>query len=260
MLQFLLMSFKLFAFCSFFGVTVLVPISVVANNVKNGDPSALSIIAVEDTSSYLVAYLIFTFIFSFAVFWLMYRNYDTYVRLRRQYLIRNKNTLHVRTVMVTGIPKSLRSDQKLAEYFEDLGLGAVESAYVIRHIKNLRGSVANRGTYLRKLETLYAKYWGNPVQDPNYDPDSIMDEAEVIKDYQNPQQQSNVPFIVKRKKRLTTRTGFLGLWGEKVDAIDYYTEKFTEEDDKVTELRRKKEFSLSSVGFVTFENIIGAVS
>ncbi|KAI9288206.1 hypothetical protein BC943DRAFT_318002 [Umbelopsis sp. AD052] len=258
MLQFLLMSFKLFAFCSFFGVTVLVPISVSVSHVAKNDPSALTIIAVEDSERYMIAYLIFTYLFSFVAFWLMYGNYDTYVRLRRQYLIRNKKALSVRTVMVTGIPHSLRNDQKLAEYFEDLGLGPVESAHVVRRVKNLRAGVQRRGGYLRNLETMYAKYWGNPVQDPNYDPDSILDEAETVEPSNLAKQNSNVPFIVKKKERPTTRTGFWGLWGEKVDAIDYYTEKFTSEDDKVMELRSRIDFDVSSVGFVTFENIVGA--
>ncbi|KAI8581589.1 hypothetical protein K450DRAFT_232048 [Umbelopsis ramanniana AG] len=258
MLQFLLMAFKLFAFCSFFGVTVLVPISVSVSHVAKDDPSALTIIAVEDSERYMIAYLIFTYLFSFVSFWLMYGNYDAYIRLRRQYLIRNKKALSVRTVMVTGIPKALRSDQKLAEYFEDLGLGAVESVHVVRRVKNLRAGVERRGGYLRNLESVYAKYWGNPVQDPNYDPDSILDEAEMVERSDHVKQNTNVPFIVKKKERPTTRTGFWGLWGQKVDAIDYYTEKFTSEDDKVNELRAKVDFDLSSVGFVTFENIVGA--
>lgn len=254
------MAFKLFAFCSFFGVTVLIPISVSASHVAKNDPSALTIIAVEDSEGYMVAYLVFTYLFTLASFWLMYGNYDAYVRLRRQYLIRNKKSLSVRTVSVTGIPKSLQSDQKLAEYFEDLGLGTVESAHVVRRVKNLRASVERRGAYLRNLETLYAKYWGNPVQDPNYDPDSILDEAEMVEHSESTKRHNNVPFIVKRRERPTTRTGFWGLWGDKVDALDYYTEKFTTEDDKVAELRENVDFSVSSVGFVTFENIVGAVS
>jgi hypothetical protein len=261
MLQFLLMGFKLFAFCSFFGVTVLVPITMTSGNMTHGDPSAVSIISVEDNSDYLIAYLVFTYVFCIATFWLMYRNYGAYIKLRRLYLLRNKSALHARSVMVTGIPRSLRTDRKLAEYFEDLGIGVVESAHVVRHVKTLQSSVGKRSVYLRKLEFYYSKYWGNPCEDPNYDPDSILDEAEMLEQYQQTsQQKSNVPYVVKQKQRPTIRTGFLGLWGEKVDAIDYYTEKYTKEDDKVLELRGQKDFELSSVGFVTFETIIGAVS
>lgn len=255
-----MMSFKLFTFCSFFGVAVLVPITITSANIA-GNPSALSIVSIENNSNYLIAYLIFTYVFCIAAFWLMYVNYGAYVRLRRLYLLKNKSALHSSSVMVTGIPKHLQNDRKLAEYFENLGLGLVDSAHVVRRVKNLHSSVKKRAAYLRQLEYCYSKYWGNPCQDPNYDPDSILYEAEMMEQHQqSTQPKNNVPFIVKQKQRPTTRTGFLGLWGEKVDAIDYYTEKYTKEDDKVMQLRGQKDFQLSSVGFVTFESIIGAVS
>ncbi|KAM3583870.1 hypothetical protein VKS41_003838 [Umbelopsis sp. WA50703] len=260
MLQFLAMGFKMFCICSFFGVTVLVPITVTTGNITAGDPQTLSIISMTNSSNYLIPYLVFTYVFCLVAFWLMYRNYGRYVSLRRRYMIRLKNSLQSRSVMVTGIPQDMRTDQKLAEYFEDLGLGPVESTHVVRYVKTLRSTVAQRSSYLRSLETYYAKYWGNPCEDPNYDPDSILDEAENEDEQEQAvsAQKSTVPYIVKNRKRPTTRTGFIGLFGKKVDAIDYYTQKYIDADDKVSELRSQTNFQTSSVGFVTFESNVGA--
>ncbi|KAG2178083.1 hypothetical protein INT43_003336 [Umbelopsis isabellina] len=261
MLQFLALGFKMFSICSFFGVTVLVPITVKTGNITAGDPQTLSIVSMTNSSNYLIPYLVFTYVFCLVAFWLMYRNYGHYVALRRRYMIRHKNSLQARSVMVTGIPRHMQTDQKLAEYFEDLGLGPVESAHVVRYVKTVRSTVAQRSSYLRSLETYYAKYWGNPCEDPHYDPDTILDEADNEDDQDQAvtaAQKSTVPYIVKKRKRPTTRTGFLGLFGEKVDAIDYYTRKFIDADDKVMELRSQKNFQTSSVGFVTFETIVGA--
>ncbi|SAM06387.1 hypothetical protein [Absidia glauca] len=38
--------------------------------------------------------------------------------------------------------------------------------------------IKERAKYLRQLETAYTRFWGNPCNDPTYDPDSLLCEAE----------------------------------------------------------------------------------
>ncbi|RUP51121.1 hypothetical protein BC936DRAFT_149778 [Jimgerdemannia flammicorona] len=274
MLQFFVMAIKLFAFCSVFGVGVLYPIELagggLVNNTRPDDNSgSYTFASAEPGSRFLVAYLIFTYVFSFAAFYFMFQNYRDYVRMRRRYCIRLAKTLPSRTVMVQGIPPSLRTDKALAEYYEGLGLGAVESTHVVRHLSRLTSLVRQRAEVLKKLERAYAEYWGNPCSDPAYDPDAIIAETEAIEvaevsaqsGRRGPSVDSHVgllPLASRRKERPTIRTGPFGLFGTKVDAIDYLTHRFNELDEQVVLARRSKGYDVGTVGFVTFEEINSA--
>lgn len=65
---------------------------------------------------------------------------------------------------------------------------------------------------------------------------------------------------ISTRSRPQIKTGFLGLWGEKVDAIDYYTKLFNEYDLKTIKSRESSEYDMTSVGFVTFEEMSSAVN
>ncbi|EIE84318.1 hypothetical protein RO3G_09028 [Rhizopus delemar RA 99-880] len=248
MLQFLLMSVKLFAFCGFFGTVVLYPISRMGGDIANGThPNhTLSILdtSITRSMSYLWVYLFFTYLFVFATFYFTFLNYRDYVHIRREFLLRKAKTISSRTLLVTGIPPHLRSDRKLADYFEKLGIGVVESVHTIRHVNRLLEIIKERAQYLRQLETFYAKYLGNPCHDPRYDPDTFLNEDDG-------------PSTIKTKNdRPVVKEGFC--CGPKLDAIDCYSEKFNQVDDLVTKARKKGRFSPTSVGFVTFEETISA--
>lgn len=371
MLQFLLMGAKLFALCGFFGTVVLYPISRMGGDLLNStnpdnnntygnvsiyetnlnDPTGG--LAAETSNSFLWVYLFFTYFFCLATFYFTFLNYRDYVHLRQLFMLRIGKSIPSRTVLVTGIPPSLRkSDQKLAEYFEELGIGVVESVHIIRHVSRLMDLIQERAKYLRLLENSYTKYWGNPCKDPSYDPDSLLLEAEQDQrlralnwsatssmaqmrknkkntsssssfsssleastssasskksNYDNndqgnnninnnnysdnsdnsdsdendvtqpllpthnnhhqpkSKQKQNKLFSNLKKKakeplRPLARDGFLGMVGKNVDAIEYFTEKFNELDAKVYKARRYGKFLPTSVGFVTFEEPMSAVS
>ncbi|KAG1216631.1 hypothetical protein G6F35_009915 [Rhizopus arrhizus] len=248
MLQFLLMSVKLFAFCGFFGTVVLYPISRMGGDIANGThPNhTLSILdtSITRTMSYLWVYLFFTYLFVFATFYFTFLNYRDYVHIRREFLLRKAKTISSRTLLVTGIPPHLRSDRKLADYFEQLGIGVVESVHTIRHVNRLLEIIKERAQYLRQLETSYAKYLGNPCHDPRYDPDTFLTEDDG-------------PSTIKAKNdRPVLKEGFC--CGSKLDAIDCYSDKFNQADELVTKARKQGRFSPTSVGFVTFEETISA--
>jgi hypothetical protein len=86
-----------------------------------------------------------------------------------------------RSVIVTGIPNHLRSDHALADYYENLGIGPVESCYVVRTVHRLNTMIKKRAQALINLEEAYAKYWGNPCRIPGYDPDRILDDVDMYK-------------------------------------------------------------------------------
>ena len=301
------MAIKLFGICSFFGIATLVPISVTTGNITNtatnmtsGQMDLLAITVLQDESPYLIAYLIFTYLFCFLTFFFLNQNFRSFVANRSEYLLRMARTLSSRTVVVTGIPHPLRSDAKLEEYYDQLGIGTVETAQVVRYIRHLRGLLKKRANALQKLEEAYVQYWGNPCKIPDYDPDRILDDAHLFQlvdqqaaamdeneknqqesntqlndsnknkennESSNPIPKSNMTFLLgnqfngKKSRRPQVRTGFLGLFGEKIEAIDYYTEELEQFDKQVQEARNNTEnYEMTNVGFVTFKDMASAVS
>ncbi|KAI9245779.1 hypothetical protein BY458DRAFT_528469 [Sporodiniella umbellata] len=225
MLQFLLMSVKLFSFCGFFGTVVLYPISKMGGGDFGNSTGSTARVDTTHKVSFLWVYLFFTYLFVFATFYFTFSNYRDYVRIRREFLLRKAKTLSARTLLVTGIPPHLRSDHKLAEYFEKLGIGMVESVHTIRHVGRLLEFIKERSHYLRQLETVYTKYLGNP-QYP------IAGTRPVI--------QENI------------------LFGAQFDAIDHYKKKFEQVDGLVQKARKVGKFAPTSVGFITFEETVSA--
>ncbi|EIE91296.1 hypothetical protein RO3G_16007 [Rhizopus delemar RA 99-880] len=206
-----------------------------------------------------------------------------------------------RSVIVTGIPEQLRTDQALTEYYNNLNIGSVESCYVVRNVHKLNQLIKQRASALKKLEEAYAKYWGNPCSIPGYDPERILDDVEMYKKVldqaENKKDESsdssdnengntktplairltkrntwrkamNTTFIKsmvepldqkKSSRRPTVRTGFLGLFGRKVDAIEHYTVLFDDLDKMTTDLRASPNYEMTNVAFVTFNHMSSAV-
>ncbi|GAA5802516.1 hypothetical protein HPULCUR_007982 [Helicostylum pulchrum] len=284
MLQFLLMSVKLFSFCGFFGTVVLYPISKMGGDIANGtDPdtphndtatngttqhelfffgaSTPSNNKVGNTFtshsvSFLWVYLFFTYLFVFATFYFTFINYRDYVRIRREFLLRKSKTLSARTLLITGIPAYLRSDRKLADYFEKLGIGVVESVHTIRHVGRLLEFIKERSQHLRQLELSYTNYLGNPCNLRGYDPDEILEEEGRERFLRHVDTQSDLPLCLKGKDRPKFKQGLI--YGPKIDAIDYYSKKFDEIDELVVKARKVGKFLPTSVGFVTYEETISA--
>lgn len=265
-LQFITMAIKLFGICSFFGVVTLVPISVTTGNTTHanvtGQLDELAITVLEDGSNYLIAYLCFTYFFCFLTFFFLHRNFRTFLDLRARYLLRMRKTLSSRTVVVTGIPRPLRTDDALAEYYSHLNIGPVDNAHIVRHIHHLNSLLRKRARALQKLETAYTQYWGNPCKVPGYDPDQILNHLSMTNNsdpIQFMEQESAMAASLLTKQLPKIRTGFLGLWGEKVNAIQYYTEQFNALDQQVLEARESSTFELTNVGFVTFKHMASAL-
>lgn len=288
MLQFIVMAIKLFSCCSFFGVVALIPISVTRGNITEANVTStldrLAITVLEDASNSLIAYLIFMYLFCFLTFFFLHQNFRTFLSLRSEYLLRLSKTLPCRSVMVTGIPRRLRTDEALADYYQHLGIGQVESAHVVRHIRNLNSLLKKRASALAHLEKAYALYWGNPCPIPDYDPDRILDDAQLYQRVEMQQRaieqdgqairEQNATFLSglvdlpgrlshasgRKTRRPQIRPGWYNFCGKKVDMIDYYTEKFDDLDRQVCEARQSGDFEMTNVGFVTFQDMSSAVS
>ncbi|KAG0947779.1 hypothetical protein G6F32_006052 [Rhizopus arrhizus] len=249
----------------------------------------------------LIAYLVFAYFVTFVTFFFLTQSYYNYIYLHAKYLLNQSKQMVARSVIVTGIPEQLRTDQALSEYYNNLNIGSVESCYVVRNVHKLNQLIKQRASALKKLEEAYAKYWGNPCSIPGYDPERILDDVEMYKKVldqaENKKDESsdssdnengntkaplairltkrntwkkamNTTFIKsmvepldqkKSSRRPTVRTGFLGLFGRKVDAIEHYTVLFDDLDRMTTDLRASPNYEMTNVAFVTFDHMSSAV-
>ncbi|KAI8645022.1 hypothetical protein BD408DRAFT_412508 [Parasitella parasitica] len=232
MLKFVVMGIKIFAVCTFFGLVVFIPITMTSDYTHLGNTTTalerVSISVIENDSNKIIAYLVFAYVFTFITFYFLNQNYNDYIYLRAKYLLKQSKSMVSRSVIVTGIPDHLRSDQSLADYYENLGIGPVESCYVVRTVHRLHTMIKKRAQALTNLEKAYAKYWGNPCRIPGYDPDRILDDVDMYKkvldlaekrpesssdeeEEDDRSERSSTVKVKKLKKRLGNTTFFKGL-------------------------------------------------
>ncbi|GAA5799830.1 hypothetical protein HPULCUR_005249 [Helicostylum pulchrum] len=302
MLKFITMCIKIFSICTALGLVVFIPLTMTADfshlqNVRAIDRVSISVIQEDDNK--LIAYLIFSYIFTFITFFFLNKSYHEYIYLRSKFLLKQAKVMVSRSIVVTGIPQHLRSDQALSEYYENLDIGPVESCYVVREVHRLNTMIKKRAHALIKLEEAYSTYWGNPCKIPGYDPDRILDDVQMYKKVldlaekrtgsstdDSSEEEPGAPPKLRKKKKLGNTTffkglvepkfslkkqvqkskrptvkigGIFGLFGTKVDAIEYYTKLFDDLDKTVSERRKSPNFEMTNVAFVTFEHMSSAI-
>ncbi|RPD67028.1 DUF221-domain-containing protein [Lentinus tigrinus ALCF2SS1-7] len=272
LLSFLKMSFWLFTTCSLLAAAILMPINL-KNNIDIGDgredgtntfeppPSSDPQIPrsswdnwfdlISDANSYLSVHLIFTYIFTITALRAIYKNFKRFIRSRQLFSLELVHSVPARTVMVSHLPPHLRTEPALAEYFEQMDL-CVESVNICREVGSLRRLLDVRTNALVKLESAWVDYLGNPsVVAPDTSiryPLVDVDDAASIES--QPEQ-----LVLPNRKRPTVRPGW---FSRKVDAIEYYEDKFSEADELVKKRRRTGRFKPTHVAFVTFEKMSSA--
>ncbi|KAI0638316.1 DUF221-domain-containing protein [Trametes polyzona] len=272
LLSFLKMSFWLFSSCSVFAIAILMPINL-KNNIDIGDGREdaggpwVELYAPEspprespssgdnwwdlisDANSYLSVHLLFTYIFTILALRAIYKNFKRFIRSRQLFSLELVHSVPARTVMVTHLPPHLQNEPALAEYFEQMDL-RVESVNVCREVGSLKRLLDMRTEALLKLESAWVDYLGNPSQvAPSTTVNHpLVDDAASIES--QPEQ-----LVLPNRKRPTVRPGW---FKRKVDALEYYEQKFREADELVKKRRRSGRFKATHVAFVTFEKMSSA--
>ncbi|PVF96948.1 DUF221-domain-containing protein [Serendipita vermifera] len=279
LLTFFKMAFLLFSFTSIFALCVILPLNIYMKydgddsdepnpgddaraRFFNGtdkdpdkDPDWTDII--NAPNSFRAVQLAFTWVFTALVLRSLWRNYRQYVKVRQLYSLDLVHSIAARTVMVTNLPNHLQSEQKLAVYFENMGL-AVESVNLVRHAEVLNKLIDKRTEALLKLEAKWTKYVGNPSSVESYDPSQNVrsDHAPLI-DLNDPDTMESQPVrvVVPHQKRPLVRPGW---FTPKVDALEYHQKEFEDLNEQVRKKRKMGKFKATSTAFVTFEKMSGA--
>lgn len=215
---------------------------------------------------YLWAYLVFTYFFTFLTLHLTDKETFKVIRIRQDYL-GTQSTITDRTFKLSGMPKELRSEDKIKELVEKLEIGAVESVTLCRNWKELDDLIAERASVLCKLEESWSVYLGQKAKnyvderhhqvvnitntEPNNDHAIVDEESGETSRLMN---SGAHQWIDRPRPQTRIWYGLLGMQFKKLDAIDYYEEKLRKIDDKIR-IARKKEYEPVDQAFVTMDSI-----
>ncbi|CAM6120738.1 unnamed protein product [Calypogeia fissa] len=204
-LRIFLLGLKIFLPIAGMGFTVLIPINVTdhnlvftrtksqtSSNFQYSEVDKLSIANVKDKSQRLWAHLLMSYLFTIWTCILLYLEFRTIANMRIRHLVTRKRAPDQFTVLVQQVPpvpgKSIKT---VVEGFCNLNHPdylLTEAVYNTNRLATILKKIEAAENWLQYCEIKYEK---NPT------------------------------------KRPTMKTGFWGLWGETVDAMDYYTEKIT---------------------------------
>ncbi|QEU61079.1 Csc1 [Kluyveromyces lactis] len=225
----------------------------------------------ETVEMYLWMYVVFTFFFTFLALYLLVRQTKVVVDTRQKYLGR-QNTVTDRTIRITGIPMQLRNERDLKKRIEDLKIGKVSFVTICREWGSLNSLFHYRKLILEQLEVKISECpyeVRNAIyNDERYNlrrREATETESMVINDEHQQEEHASVPESdsnelfgeIQLAKRPVMRTGFMGLFGEKVDAIKYLQQQLEFIDEEIKEAR-KKNYPPTPTAFVTMDSVANA--
>lgn len=160
----------------------------------------------------------------------LWRNYRAITRLRRDYFesADYQNSLSSRTLMVTSIPKTLRTNEGILRIVDEVKHASVEPrAAVARNVKDLPDLIEEHEDNVIELEKVLAKYLKDPDKLPAKRPTTTPHKKD--------------PAYVK---------------GQKVDAITYLTTRIQELEGRIRQVRGTvDQRDAMSYGFASYESV-----
>ncbi|GAA5909988.1 hypothetical protein JCM8208_006407 [Rhodotorula glutinis] len=188
------------------------------------------------------AHLILTWLLTFWVFYLVKREYSTYIVLRQDFLMSKEHTrlAQSKTVLVTGVPKEFLNQSSMSRFCSVLP-GGSKRIWFARDLKDLPDLYDRREKACKKLESAETKLLKLATKQiaknkkKNLSPPEL--DAEASK--------GEITRYVPKKKRPTHKLGLLGLFGKKVDTIDWAREEIA---TTTKELDAEREILLGANG------------
>ncbi|KAF1971463.1 DUF221-domain-containing protein [Bimuria novae-zelandiae CBS 107.79] len=226
----------------------------------------------EAYTDYLWMYLVFAYLFTAFLLYLIVSQTRKIIEVRQTYLGSQK-TITDRTIRLSGIPLELRSETKIKDFIEDLEIGQVESVTLCRNWKELDECMVERQTVLRKLEEAWTVYLGNrrversletlPIVQPqppapevrHEDEEDGQEDSRLLNDTDR-----DLDYAIPYARPRPVAKLWLGrfkLRFKNVDAINYYEEKLRRLDDNIKALR-EKDFEPTPLAFVTMDSVASA--
>lgn len=242
-LRFGRMCRNMFIVLAIVGCAVIIPVNVIKSvefqNKLHGVEAdkAIFLMTPRDLFGRIFwAFVVLAYLFDIIVCGFLWWTYRGVYRLRRNYLesAEYQSTLHSRTLLITHINRSFRSDQGIIEVTDSLKTTPeVPRASIGRNVKDIPDLIEAHEEAVMDLETVLAKYLKNPNKLP-----------------------AERPLCTPSKKdpEFTDKT-------QKVDAIDYLTARIQRLEAKIKEVRETiDKRDAMPYGFASYESIDSAHS
>ncbi|KAL9453692.1 hypothetical protein AB3S75_009324 [Citrus x aurantiifolia] len=231
-LRIYLIGLKIFIPIACLGFAVMVPVNwtnktLEHSKLKYSNIDLLSISNVPLGSNRFWTHLVMAYVFTFWTCYVLKREYEIVAAMRLHFLASEHRRPDQFTVLVRNVPPD--PDESVTQLVEHFFLVNHPDHYLTHQVVNNANKLSELVNKKKKMQNwldfYQLKYSRNPARKPS------------------------------------TKTGFLGLWGKTVDAIDFYTSKI-ETLKKEISLERDKVMSSSKsvipAAFVSFKTRWGA--
>ncbi|KAH9729968.1 CSC1-like protein [Citrus sinensis] len=231
-LRIYLLGLKIFVPLAILAFVVLVPINWTgktlehATNVSFSDIDKLSISNIPAGSKRLYAHTIMSYVFTLWAFYVLRNEYKMIADMRLRFLASQNRRPDQFTVLVRNIPPD--PDESVSEHVQHFFCVNHPDHYLTHQVVYNANKLAQLVENKKSLRN-WLTYYKNTYE--------------------------------RTSKKPTTKTGFWGLWGTRVDAIDYYTaeiNKLTEEENAEREKVISDANSIIPAAFVSFKSRWGA--
>lgn len=235
-LRFLRMFRRLFSCIAILCCGVLLPINISYNlkHVDKGGRDILSMLTIRDVGgNFLFVHVAVTYLIAFLVMFFVYMNWRAMVRLRHTWFRSPEyaQSFYARTLTVLHVPRKFQSDEGIRAVFESVQVPYPTTAvHIGRRVGKLPELIEYHNTTVRELEQVLVRY---------------LKGGKIAKD------------------RPTIRIGgFMGMGGNRMDAIDFYTAKLKRTEMAIEQYRdqidaRKAEnYGFASMAAVPYAHIV----
>ncbi|KAM0926737.1 hypothetical protein ACQ4PT_003360 [Festuca glaucescens] len=224
---------KLFVPIAVLAFSVLVPVNWTSGTLEDEKSLSydqidkLSISNIGKGSKRFWAHIVMAYVFTFWTFYVLYHEYKVITTMRLRFLANQKHRPDQFTVLVRNIPED--SDETVSEHVQHFFAVNHRDHYLSHQVvynANTLASLVEKKTGLQNWLVYYEnQHAKNPAKNP------------------------------------AIKTGLWGLWGEKVDAIEYYRttiEELCKQEDEEREKVVSDPSAIMPAAFVSFKSQWGA--
>lgn len=231
-LRIYLTGLKIFVPIAFLAFTISVPVNWTNNtlehsNLTYSDLDKLSISNIPTGSCRFWTHMVMAYAFTFWTCYVLKTEYETVAKMRLHFLASEKRRPDQFTVLVRNVPPD--PDESVSEL--------VEHFFLVNHPND----------YL----THQVVYNANELSD-------LVNKKKKMKNWLDYYQ---IKYSRNQSRKPSLKTGFLGLWGNRVDAIDHYTSEIERLSREISLERDKivnNPKSIMPAAFVSFKTRWGA--
>ncbi|KAI8630489.1 DUF221-domain-containing protein [Xylariaceae sp. FL1651] len=236
-LRFTKMCRNIFLAIAILGSAVLIPVYWTLNSDQTGKQKwYLRLTPANVWGTHIWATVVIGYLFNFIICGFLWWNYRQILQLRRIYFESDEyqQSLSARTLMLNDVPKKMASDEGVARLIDSMVPQSSFSRTVIaRNVKDIPSLIEQHDHTVRKLEKVLAKYLRNPQNLPPARP---------------------LCYPSKKDPSYSTYPK-----GQKIDAIDYLTQRIRELELEVKEVRSSLDKrNTLPYGFASYDDITEA--